>query len=73
MKNDLKEIEDFLRNGKLPEKSLAQVQHKVWQKILIGQRQRRKLRVLSSLPPWTWALTSIILLLLCVIFMLLIK
>ena len=73
MKKDLKAVENFLRNGKLPDKSSAKLQHEAWHKILNAQRQRRRSRRFLKLPPWTWALASIVLVLLCLIIIFLLK
>ncbi|NIR51120.1 hypothetical protein GWO43_21165 [candidate division KSB1 bacterium] len=73
MRKSLKDIEDTLRNGKLPHANLAQHRHKVWQRVLQAQRERRKSKLMLNLPPWIWVLASIVLILLCVIVMLLIK
>jgi hypothetical protein len=73
MKKHLKEIEDILRNGKLPDADTARLRHQVWQKLLRTQRERRKFKSLLKLQPWIWALASIILILLCVLIMMLLK
>ncbi|MFQ5605550.1 MAG: hypothetical protein ACE5HS_19950 [bacterium] len=73
MKKKLHEIEKVLRNGKLPHKDLSGIREMNWQKILQAQRKRRKPQFFLSLPPWSWALASIVLILLCVVFMLLLK
>jgi hypothetical protein len=70
--HNLKEIEDMLRHkGDLAEKDLSQIRHKNWQRMLQARRQRRK--SYTGLPPWIWALASLILIVLCLIVMLLIK
>lgn len=69
----LHEIEKLLRNGKLPNKSTLQVRHKVWQQILSAQRERRTSKSLLKLPPWIWPMGSIILILLCLAYFLLMK
>lgn len=71
MKKHLTEIEDILRNGKLPDSDLAPLRHQVWQQVLKAQRKRRKPKLPLKVPPWVWALASIILILLCVVVMLL--
>ncbi len=70
MKRKLHEIEDLLRDGKLPDADTAQLRHLVWQKVLEAQRRRRKPRGFMKLPPWAWALGSILLILLGILAML---
>lgn len=74
MKKNLKEVEDLLRNGKLPDKDLARIRHQVWQKILKAQRERHQQpKMLLNLQPWIWFLASIILIILCLVLMFLLK
>ena len=70
---DFKDIEKRLKNGKLPDSDMSKHRHKVWQKILQARRTRRKLVSLLSIPPYVWAVGSIIILLLFFIFMFLLK
>lgn len=48
---DLKSVEELLRNGKLPNRDLGPLRHKVWQKVLQQQRRRRKPAVALNLSP----------------------
>ncbi|MFQ5637835.1 MAG: hypothetical protein ACE5IR_07535 [bacterium] len=72
MKKHFKEIEDILRNGKLPDADSSELRHQVWQRVLQNQRQHRTSKLLLRLPPWIWVMASIILILLCILLMLLI-
>jgi len=72
MKN-FQDIEQRLRNGKLPDSDMSKRRYKVWQKILQGQRKRRKLISFLSMPPYVWAVGSIIILILFFIFMFILK
>jgi hypothetical protein len=66
-KKDLHEVEELLRNGRLPDSDLPRVRHKVWQQVLAAQRKRRKAKTLLRLPPWIWALASITVILIGII------
>jgi len=70
---DFKDIEKRLRNGKLPDSDMSKYRHKVWQKIVQDRRTRRKLVSFFSIPPYFWAVGSIIILILFFIFMFIIK
>lgn len=70
---DFKDIEKRLLNGRLQDSDMSKHRHKVWQKILQARRARRKLVSFLSIPPYVWAVGSIIILLLFFIFMFLLK
>ncbi len=70
---DFKDIEKRLRNGKLPDSNMSKHRHKAWQKILQARRTRRKLVSFLSIPPYFWAVGSIIILILFFIFMFILK
>jgi len=70
---EFKDIEKRLRNGRLPDSDMSKYRHKAWQKILQAQRARRKIISFLSIPPWVWAVASIIILILFFVFMLLLK
>ena len=61
---DLRDIEQRLRNGKLPDSDMSYRHKFVWRKILLNQRARRKMRTPILLSPWVWALGSILVVLL---------
>jgi hypothetical protein len=70
---DFQDIEKRLRNGKLPDSDMSKHRYKVWQTLLQAQRTRRKIISFLSIPPWIWAVGSIIILILFFIFMFLLK
>ncbi|MFQ5627166.1 MAG: hypothetical protein ACE5I1_00280 [bacterium] len=70
---DLKKIEDLLRESRPPDTDLTKSRHHAWRRLIETQRRRRKPRMLFFLPPWAWALASLVFLLLCLLLMLWIK
>ena len=70
---DLKDIEDILREAKLPDRDVSQEHHDVWHQIIDAQRKRRKKGFLSKIAPWIWALGSLLLILFCIFFMILLS
>lgn len=67
---DLKEIEKLLRDSRLPDTDFTRNRHETWRKLIEAQRRRRKSHILPFVPPWIWALASLILLLLSILLML---
>jgi hypothetical protein len=72
-KKKITEIEEFLRSGRLPHADARSLRDRVWQKIVESRRTRRTPKLPLHLPPWIWALASIVLVLLCIIFILMMK
>lgn len=70
---EFQNIEKRLRNGKLPDRDMSKHRHKVWQRISHAQRARRKMISFLSIPPWVWAVGSIVILILFFVFMFLMK
>ena len=70
---NLKDIEQVLRNGKLPDTDPSSLRQRVWQGVLSKQRGRRKPKAFLRLLPWTWALASIIVILLGILVIFLLK
>jgi hypothetical protein len=70
---EFNEIEKRLQNGKLPDSDMSKHRHKSWQKILQAQRGRRKTISFLSIPPSIWALVSIIIVILFLVFMFILK
>ncbi len=70
MRRKLHEIEELLRNGKVPDADLSHLRHEAWQKLLAARRQRRRPKGFLRLPPWVWALASILLIVLSLLVML---
>lgn len=70
---DFKDIENRLRNGKLPDSNMSRHHHKVWRRILQAKRIRRKMISVFSIPPYIWAVGSIIILILFFIFVFVLK
>ncbi len=69
----IREIENFLQDGKLPDQDVTPFRKGTWRHVINAQRARRRARPLLKVPPWTWALASIILVLLFVFFVLYVK
>ncbi len=59
MKKDIQEIEQRLRNGRLPDADVSQHRMKIWRRLLTKKQTRRKTISIFSLPPYIWALASI--------------
>jgi len=70
---DFRDIEQRLRNGKLPANDMSRHRHKVWQGILQAKRIRRKMISVFSIPPYIWAVGSLIILILFFIFVFVLK
>ena len=70
---DFSDIEKRLQNGKLPDSDMSKYRHNIWQRILQAQRSRRKIISFLSIPPSIWALASIIIIILFIVFMFLLK
>jgi len=70
---DLKNIEDMLRESRLPDTDFSKGRHDAWRHLIEAQRRRRKPRMLFFLPPWAWALASLVFLLLCLLVMMWMK
>ncbi len=70
---DLKEIEQRLRSGRLPDANLTKHRPKIWNRIIQSRRGRRKTISIFSLPPYIWALASIAILVIFFILMFYLK
>lgn len=68
MKKNIHEIEQRLRNGRLPDADLSQHRMKIWQRLVAAKRARRKTLSVFTLPPYIWALVSVAIILGFVIF-----
>ncbi|MCA9731290.1 MAG: hypothetical protein H6696_01070 [Deferribacteres bacterium] len=69
MKKDLHEIEDLLRESRLPDTDFSQSRYAIWHRIINAQRERRKPRAFYFLPSWVWILASILLTGVCILVM----
>ena len=69
---DLKDIEKILREIKPPDRDMTHTRHEVWRRIMKDRERRMKRGPQRFLKPWVWALASIILIILCYLFMLII-
>ena len=67
---DLEHIEKTLREAKPPDHDMTRSRHKVWQNILKRRRERRKRFPLAFIKPWMWALASVIVIVICLFYML---
>lgn len=70
---EFRDIEKRLLNGKLPDSDMSRHRPKVWQGILQAKRIPRKMLSVFSIPPYIWALASIIILVLFFIFIFIFK
>ena len=66
----LNNIEKLLKQSKLPDRDVSHSRHEMWHEILKRRRDRRRLGFLFRIRPWVWALMSIVLIALCILFML---
>lgn len=66
----LNEIEKLLKESKPPDREMSQSRHEMWHEILKKRRDRRRLGFLFRIRPWIWALMSIVLIVLCFLFIL---
>lgn len=67
------DIERLLRDSRLPDRNGSKDRHDVWERVLKARKDRPKRSLLLRVRPWMWALASILLVLLCVLFMLMIR
>jgi hypothetical protein len=65
---DLKDIEQKLRGGRLPDSDMTHRHSFVWRKIIDTQRVKRREFLPFGGSPWVWALGSLIVILLFLIF-----
>jgi hypothetical protein len=70
MKNN-RDIEKILKESRLPDRDMSSTGHEVWTRIIESRKKRGKRSPFSRMKPWVWALASILLILLCVLFMVL--
>ena len=70
MKNN-RDIEKILKESRLPDRDMSSTGHEVWRRIIEARKTHGKRSPLSRMKPWVWALASILLILLCVLFMIL--
>ena len=68
--SDLKNIEEMLRESRLPDSDFSKNRSETWRRLIDAQRRPHKTRLLFALPPWLWALASLLLLLLSILLML---
>ena len=61
MKDDLHEIEELLRESRLPDEEFKNSRHKIWQQLIIAQRKRRKHIGPFFLRSWIWTFASLLL------------
>jgi len=66
---DLKEIEDLLRQSRLPDTEAPKSKGAIWHRLIKEQRRRRRLPRLFWFPPWVWALLSLLMLAISVFIM----
>jgi len=66
---DLNDIEAILKETKPPDHDVSHFRTETWHAIIDAQRDRHKKGFLSKCSPWIWALASILLILLCIFFM----
>lgn len=58
--NDLKKVEELLRESRLPDNDFTPGRHQVWRHVAAAQRKRRKTRYPLSIPPWIWAFFTLL-------------
>lgn len=61
MKKDLQEIEELLRESRLPDTDFSQSRYAAWHRIIAAQRKRRAPKAFYFLPSWVWILASLLL------------
>ena len=66
---DLNDIEAILKKAKPPDRDVSQLRHEAWHQIIDAQRERHAKGFFAKVTPWIWALASLILILLCIFFM----
>ncbi|MBN1783259.1 hypothetical protein JW948_19145 [bacterium] len=62
MTKNIEEIEQLLREKKLPDQDAGYIRNQLWQKILEENRKRKKTSPLFRIRPWIWTLASLIVL-----------
>ncbi|MBN2104713.1 hypothetical protein JW835_11795 [bacterium] len=66
----IEEIEQLLRDEKLPDQNINHLKTDIWQKIIQGHHVQTKRRsFLFHIKPWLWTLASILLILVCLFLM----
>ena len=63
----LNDIENLLKESRLPDRDMSPTRHEVWHRILERHRDRRRFGPLFRIRPAVWALMSILLVVLCLI------
>lgn len=66
-----KDIEKILKDSRPPNRELPSTRREAWKRIIERRKTPRKRSPLLKMKPWIWALASIILIILCVYFMIL--
>lgn len=66
----LDDIEMLLKESKLPDHDITTSRLEMWQLILQKRRDHRRYGFLFRIRPWFWTLLSIILIVLCFMFLL---
>jgi hypothetical protein len=70
MNKELEDIEQILKNGRLPDQDSGAVKSRIWQEILKQYRGKSKRgSPLFRITPWIWPLASILLLAVCLFLM----
>jgi len=69
---EFEDIEKLLKESKLPDRDTSPIRHEAWKRILRSRREKREKPLIAKISPLGWALASIILILVCIFFMILI-
>ena len=64
---DTKDIEELLKGARLPDRSSPKDRRDMWEQVL--RRHKIKKSLWLRIRPWIWALASILLILICILFM----
>ncbi|KAA3618699.1 MAG: hypothetical protein DWQ05_06975 [Calditrichaeota bacterium] len=69
MNKELQEIEDKLRESRLPDTDFSKSRYETWHRLIKAQRERRKPKTFSFLNNWVWTFASLIIIALGIIIM----
>jgi hypothetical protein len=70
MNKKLEDIEQLLKNGRLPDQDSGSVKLNIWREILKQHREKSKRgSPIFRIIPWIWPLASILLLAICLFLM----
>ena len=69
--SELHDIERLIREARPPDQDPSTFRQDLWQQILKARSKRRRSTLITKVAPWIWALASILMILLCIYFMML--